>query len=191
MIQFSRQEKLVLLILSAVAVVALALAFWANLGTQRRASEREVVFIVQVDGAVAKPGIYRVREGTRLFEVLDAAGGVTPNAVLQDLNLAQPVYDGQRILIPSREEESTPQTFSTNLGQFIPQASAPQETKLINVNTASQKELVALPGIGETIAQRIIEYRKTHGPFHRPEDLLAVKGIGPKKLEKIRDLISF
>ena len=61
----------------------------------------------------------------------------------------------------------------------------------MNVNTASQKELESLPGVGEVIAQRIIEYREQNGPFYRPEQLLEVKGIGEKKLEAIKDLITF
>ena len=192
MIQFSRQEKLVLLILSAVAVVVLAFTFVANFNAQRRLSEKETFLIVQVDGAVARPGVYKVKEGTRIFEILQEAGGTTPGADLEGINLAQPVYDGQRVSIPSHQNRETPsQSFSTNLDQFLPQLSASAGTKRININTASQEELVSLPGIGEVIAKRIIEHRETHGPFRRPEDLLEVKGIGPKKLEKIRDLISF
>ena len=193
MIQFSRQEKLVLLILSAVAVVVLALAFVANFNAQQRLSEKETLLIVQVDGAVARPGVYKVKEGTRVFEILQEAGGTTSGADLEGINLAQPVYDGQRISIPSHQNREAPsQSFSTNLGQFLPrEVRTPAGTKRININTASQEELVSLPGIGGVIAKRIIEYRQSQGPFRRPEDLLKVKGIGPKKLEKIRDLISF
>jgi competence protein ComEA len=193
MIQFSRQEKLVLLILSAVAVVALALTFFTNFNAQRKLSEKETVMVVQVDGAVVNPGVYKVKEGTRVFEILQEAGGTTSGADLGGINLAQPVYDGQRISIPSRQKQENPaQSFSTNFDQFLPQeARTPAGTKRININTASQEELVSLPGIGEVIAKRIIEYRQSQGPFRRPEDLLKVKGIGPKKLEKIRDLISF
>lgn len=192
MIQFSRQEKLTLLILSTVAIVALGVTFWANFNAQRKLSQREAMLIVQIDGAVQHPGVYKVNEGTRIFELLEKAGGTTENAVLNDINLAQPVYDGQRVFIPSRTAQGdTSPSFSTNLTQFLPQANTSSGTKRINVNTASQEELVSLPGIGEVIAQRIIEYRQTHGPFHKPEDLLEVKGIGSKKLDRIRDLISF
>lgn len=192
MIQFSRQEKLTLLLLSTVAIVFLGVTFWANFNAQRKYSQRETMLIVQVDGAVHRPGVYKVKEGTRIFELLEEAGGTTENAVLNDMNLAQPVYDGQRVFIPSRTAQGdTSSSFSTNLAQFLPQSDTSSTTKRINVNTASKEELISLPGIGETIAQRIIEYRQTHGPFHRPEDLLAVKGIGPKKLDQIRDLISF
>ncbi|MEN3186984.1 MAG: ComEA family DNA-binding protein [Atribacterota bacterium] len=192
MIPFSRQEKLILLILSTVAIVALGITFWANFNAQRAISSKENVLVVQVDGAVKQPGIYRVKEGTRIFEILEKAGGTTEDAFLNDVNLAQPVYDGQRVFIPSRGKgDNTSSSFSTNLTQFLPQPDASLETKRINVNTASKEELIALPGIGEALAQRIIEYRQTHGPFHRPEDLLEIKGIGPKKLDRIRDLISF
>ena len=193
MIQFSRQEKLVLLILSAVAVVALALTFFTNFNAQRKLSEKETVMVVQVDGAVVNPGVYKVKEGTRVFEILQEAGGTTSGADLGGINLAQPVYDGQRISIPSRQKQENPaQSFSTNFDQFLPrEARTPAGTKRININTASQEELVSLPGIGDVIAKRIIEYRQSQGPFRRPEDLLKVKGIGPKKLEKIRDLLSF
>ncbi|MCX7667450.1 MAG: ComEA family DNA-binding protein [Atribacterota bacterium] len=190
MIQFSRQEKLTLLILSTVAVVILGVVFWANFSAQQKLSQKEDIIIVQVDGAVKQPGIYKVKEGTRIFELLEKAGGTTENAVLNDMNLAQPAYDGQRVFIPSRTE-NTPSSFSTNLTQFLPQSDTSSVAKRVNVNTASKEELISLPGIGEAIAQRIIEYRQTHGPFHKPEDLLEVKGIGPKKLDQIRDLISF
>lgn len=190
MMPLSRQEKLVLVVISTVALVALTLVFWVNLNAQRRFLTREQTVIVQVDGAVLRPGIYRVKENTRVFEVLEEAGGTTTDANLQGMNLAQPVYDGQRIVIPSRKTSEGSQ-FSTNLSQFVPQTSSPPGSSHINVNTATLEELVALPGIGEVIAKRIIEYRETHGPFRRPEDLLEVKGIGPKKLEKIKDLVSF
>lgn len=195
MTSFSRQEKLVLLLVASVAVVALTLVLWINFGIQRKSQEKESIFIVQIDGAVISPGIYRVREGTRLFEVLEMAKGTTADADLNGLNLAQPVYDGQRISIPSRKnpEQENP-SFSTNLGEFIQterESLGATTSDRINVNTASLEELVTLPGIGEVIAQRIIDYRKQHGPFHRPEDLLGVQGIGSKKLEKIKDLVTF
>ncbi|MGQ9473363.1 MAG: helix-hairpin-helix domain-containing protein [Candidatus Caldatribacteriaceae bacterium] len=195
MTSFSRQERLVLLLVASGAVVALTLVLWINFGIQRKSQERESIFIVQIDGAVTSPGIYQVREGTRLFEVLEMAKGATANADLSGLNLAQPVYDGQRISIPSRKNPGQETlSFSTNLGDLLQTKRESLETTTpnrINVNTASLEELVTLPGIGEVIAQRIIDYRKQHGPFRQLEDLLGVQGIGPKKLEKIKDLITF
>ncbi|MFO3798114.1 MAG: ComEA family DNA-binding protein, partial [Anaerolineales bacterium] len=119
---------------------------------------------------------------------LQAAGGALAEADLRSLNLARLLVDGERIDVPYKagfeplvEATSTPRSQPT-------QQSTP--TALININYATQEELMTLPGIGPVLAQRIIKYRETYGPFVDVEELLNVKGIGKALLDQIRDLIT-
>ncbi len=140
---------------------------------------------VYVHGAVKNPGVYKVYKGSRVFEVIELAGGLSPSADVRSINLARVVEDGENISVPTIEGTKV-QTPS--VGE---EAQAGRREKLINVNKASVEELEKLPGIGKTIAQRIVNYREKNGPFKSPSDLLKVKGIGEKKLEKIKGLITF
>ncbi|MCS7233140.1 MAG: helix-hairpin-helix domain-containing protein [Synergistetes bacterium] len=139
---------------------------------------------VQVYGAIKNPGVYKVKKGTRLFEVVNMAGGPSPEADIRSVNLAKVVEDGEKIFIPK-------------IGEVLGSSSTRDEgaqgkaSKLVNVNKATVEELERLPGIGKTMAKRIVEYREKNGPFKEPSDLLKVKGIGEKKLEKIRSMITF
>ncbi len=134
---------------------------------------------VSVRGAVVSPGIYTLAPGSILQDALQAAGGVLPQADTSRLNLAAPLSDGQDVRVPLITPTPAPGT---------PQATPPGGGK-INLNTATLAELDSLPGIGPVLAQRIIDYRETHGPFQSVEELLNVEGIGPALLEKIRDRI--
>jgi len=193
---FTRQEKAVLFILGASFTVFLLLVllrmniYSAPPGQAVPQPTGELV--VQVQGAIASPGVYRVAQGTRLYELVDMAGGATGKAELHDLNMAAPLYDGQRVVIPSRED--TPSNFTSNLPSFLPQdTTLPAHTfeQRININTASAQQLETLPGIGEVLAGRIVEYRQQKGAFSSPDDLLGVRGIGTKRLEEIRERITF
>lgn len=180
MIVLSRREKIFCIFASLFALLFIGVVWWVN-----RPKENEATLIVvQIEGEVHHPGVYRVAEGTRVYELIEHAGGTKKEANLQGLNLAAPLYDGQKIFIPpmalSEEGQAMPSTLRNA-----------SSSHLINVNTASQQELESLPGIGEILAQRIVEYRTQNGPFRSPEDLLKVKGIGPKKLEALRDRITF
>lgn len=138
---------------------------------------------VHVTGAVARPGVYALPPGSRVQDALQAAGGPTEDADLERLNLARRLQDGEQVRVPRR---STPQPPAL-AGTATPAAS-PEALK-ININTATAQELEALPGIGPTLAQRIVAYREANGPFTSIEQLLEVKGIGPVLLEKIRPYI--
>lgn len=136
---------------------------------------------VHVTGAVAEPGVYILPPNSIIKDAIHAAGGSLPDADLQSINLAAPVSDGQQIFIGSHQEISaTPQGSLSSITH--------PSTKM-NINTATAPELEELPGIGPSLAQKIIEYRQQNGPFHNLEDLLKVSGIGPAKLEQIQDLI--
>jgi competence protein ComEA len=135
---------------------------------------------VSVRGAVVSPGIYRLAPGSILQDLLDAAGGVLPQADTSHLNLVAPLSDGQEVRVPVQTPTSTGGT---------PASVLPADNEKINLNTATREELESLPGIGPVLAQRIIEYRETHGPFQSVDELRNVDGIGPALLEKIRDLV--
>ncbi len=135
--------------------------------------------LVDVAGWVRRPGVYEFSTGDRVIDALEAAGGARPGAELDALNLAAPLADGTQILVPKE-------------GAAPPAASAPGSTSagLINVNSATATELEALPGVGEVIAQAIVDYRTENGPFASVDELLDVSGIGDATLENIRDLVT-
>lgn len=137
--------------------------------------------IVDVAGAVRRPGVYEFRDGDRIIDAIRTAGGPTGKASMDALNLAAPLTDGAQILVPLAAPPGQAVSGSTTTGGPAP---------LVNVNTASATELEELPGIGEVIAQRIVDYRTQNGPFANVDDLLDVSGIGDAILGDIRDLVT-
>ena len=141
----------------------------------------EVVVLVDVAGWVRHPSVYEFTEGARVIDAIDAAGGARPGALLQALNLAAPLADGTQILVPREGQEGvTPPPVS---GGAVAGG-------LIDVNTATAIELEELPGVGEVIAQAIVDYRTENGPFTSIDQLVDVSGIGDATLESIRDLVT-
>ncbi|NLW17198.1 MAG: ComEA family DNA-binding protein [Firmicutes bacterium] len=134
---------------------------------------------VHVTGAVLRPGVYTLAKGARVDDALDMAGGVLPDALIQGLNLAKPLFDGEQIHVAQAAPSSSDSTSAD-----IP------ATTLININTATAAELETLPGIGPVKAQAIVEYRQQNGAFARIEDLTKVSGIGPKTFERLKHLIT-
>ncbi|HAJ95427.1 MAG TPA: hypothetical protein DCP02_04245 [Actinobacteria bacterium] len=143
---------------------------------------------VHICGEVNDPGVYETEKGSRIIDLIDIGGGKTEHACLDALNLAQKVSDGQRIYIPS-EEEVTDGSYleGSNPGGSL--SGDNEYSKIININTAASGRLEELPGIGPVTAENIIKYREKYGPFEKKEQLMDVSGIGPKKFEKVRDLI--
>jgi len=141
------------------------------------ASERTLV--VQIAGAVAQPGVYRMATGSRVDDLLAAAGGTTAEGDPQRVNLAARLQDGERVYIPRAGEAVDPAQDAS---------SAPGGPIDLNVATTSQLE--ALPGIGPSTAAAIIARRTAIGRFRRVDDLLDVPGIGPAKLESFRKLVT-
>ncbi len=136
--------------------------------------------VVDVAGAVPRPGVYELPDGSRVKDAVDAAGGFLAEADRTGLNLAAPLEDGQQLQIPF-------------LAGAEPVGAArvdePAALDLIDINTADAETLSTLPGIGPTLAQRIVEYRETWGDFYYIEDIMNVEGIGPSTFENIKDLI--
>lgn len=151
---------------------------------------------VDIGGEVAAPGVYEVTEGTRLFEVINRAGGLTEKADIDVINRAETVYDGQKILIASYEEtRSGKNTAGTGAGQTTgsgagsAQGTDNTDGEKVNINTADSAELQSIPGIGPSKADRIIEYRNTQGRFNTIEDIKNISGIGNKTFESIKKYI--
>lgn len=131
--------------------------------------------VVHVAGAVVAPGVYELEAGVRVYDAVLAAGGPTEAADTDQLNLAALLVDGEKVYVP-REGEAVPDTGGSGSAQTV----------VVSINTASARELEALPGIGPVLAGRIVAYRAAHGPFRSVDELINVSGIGPKLLEQLR-----
>lgn len=141
------------------------------------------VILVDVAGWVRRPGVYEFTEGSRVIDAVQAAGGARPGAFLQSLNLAAPLVDGTQILVP-KEGAPPPAPVGGEVGGGVSTGG------LVNVNTATAIDLETLPGVGEVIAQAIVDYRTQNGPFSSVDQLLDVTGIGDATLENIRELVT-
>ncbi|MGB9804176.1 helix-hairpin-helix domain-containing protein [Desulfofundulus sp.] len=161
--------------------------------------------MVHVAGAVEKPGVYRLAAGARVQDAVDKAVA-SPEADLNLLNLAAPLADGQKLVVPLKQPCTTggaealqnmPGSAPVNatprnnpFAQPSAKLPAPGTASQVNINTAGQQELESLPGIGPSLARRIIQYRETSGLFKVPEDIKNVSGIGDKKFEQLKDYIT-
>jgi competence protein ComEA len=137
------------------------------------------VVLAHAAGAVLQPGVYELPAGSRVTDLIDAAGGPSPDADLDRLNLAAPVLDGQRVYVP-------------RVGEVVaaPASGSDEPAGPLDLNTATLEQLDALPGVGPATAQAIIAERDRRGGFRSVDDLLEVRGIGPAKLEQLRDLVT-
>lgn len=146
-------------------------------------SEESVTIYVYVCGAVENPNVYQVDAGSRLFEVIELAGGFTAEADCASLNLARNVVDGEQIVVYTLEETANGMTVVSENG------TAQSGSGLVNINTASLTELTSISGIGESRAQAIIAYREKNGGFASIEDIKKVDGIKDGLFAKIKDYI--
>jgi competence protein ComEA len=150
--------------------------------------------VLHMAGAVARPGIVEVSPGSRIHDAIAAAGGGIPGADLDRLNLAAVVVDGQKIYVPLAGEPlpagSAGAASGDGGGSAAGGAGSPSVAGKTNLNSAGIDELGALPKVGPVLAQRIVDWRKEHGPFTSIEELDAVDGVGPKMLETLLPLVS-
>ena len=144
---------------------------------------------VDVDGAVVSPGVYRLKDGARVAQAIDAAGGLTPEADVTGLNRASKVADGQKIYVPKVGEQQANASGGGSDDSAVSTSGVSDSAGLVNINTASAAELQTLSGIGPSMAQSIIDERTKNGAFASVDDLMRVSGIGEKKLAKIKDCI--
>lgn len=143
---------------------------------------------VHVAGAVRRPGLYRLPAGSRVDDAVAAAGGPAPGAALDSVNLAAVLRDGQKVTVGRLRAASGGGGAAPGGG--APAAPPDEPPWPIDVNSASAAELERLPGVGPVIAGRIVEYREANGPFKGVDDLLAVRGIGPRTLEQLRPYVT-
>lgn len=148
-----------------------------------RPAPTEKPVVVYITGAVPRPGVYALPKNARVQDAISAAGGFLAEAEKSQINLAALIEDGEKLDIPYVEGASP--ILSTPMPEVVTST-----TELINLNTASALELEALPGIGPTTAQKIVDYREQNGPFINAEDIINVSGIGPGTYERIKDLIT-
>lgn len=203
MIQLDRRQQLIVLLLVGVILFSGGYRFARikdkspeklkpALESADENKAKEVT--VHVFGAVAKPGVYQVSQGSRVIDAINMAGP-TGEADLDSIKLASKVTDGQDIPVPFKAgidpaAVGVTQGASTSAGISGRNVFTAPADGLVNINTANQSELDTLPGIGPALAQRIIQYRETNGLFQSIEDLKNVSGIGDKNFENMKDKIT-
>jgi competence protein ComEA len=141
--------------------------------------------VVDVVGAVRRPGLYRLPQGGRVADALGRAGGATRRADLALVNLAAPLADGEQVVVPVRGQGAPAGAAAAGSGASGAASSGP-----VHLNTATADQLDSLPGIGPVTAQKILDYRQKHGAFGSVDELDAVPGIGPARLDQLRDLVA-
>ncbi len=196
--------------LGVVAVAAVAFAAWrfwpapggvevatapqdavtASAETSTGAPAEPAVVVVHVVGAVVHPGVYTLPAGSRVSDAVEAAGGATGNAAEEGVNLARVLADGEQIRMLTRDEVAAGvQADGVAAGAGGGGGGATAGGK-VDLNRATAAELDALPGIGPSTAQKIVDDREANGPFKKVEDLMRVSGIGQKKLDALKDLVT-
>ncbi|MBP3866993.1 MAG: helix-hairpin-helix domain-containing protein [Eggerthellaceae bacterium] len=138
---------------------------------------------VHVSGAVASPGLYELEEGSRVASAVEAAGGFADDAAPESVNLARKLEDGEMVVVSRKSEVGVEAAAQGG------EAGETGSTGIVNINTASEAELETLPGIGPTMAQRIVSDRKANGAYKTVDDLKRVSGIGDRKFESLSGLI--
>ena len=170
-------------------------------------AKKDGVIVVDVVGEVNNPGVVTLDEGARIIDAINAAGGKTDKADISEINLAYVLDDGIRLYIPSFSEmkekkienkitnSTTKETVSDGVGVTNIVIESPtieknsQQNTKININKATLEELKQLPGVGDTVAKAIIDYRNKNGKFNKIDDLKQVSGIGQSKFDNIKELI--
>lgn len=158
---------------------------------ESRSEEKNIPIYIDISGQVQSPGVYEVSHKTRLFEVIEKAGGLTKSADIDMINQAAFVNDGDKIVIPAKggAEQNNSSTASNTANNASTNTNAVVNTGTVNINTADKEALKTLPGIGDALADRIIEYR-SKSPFSKSYELKNVKGIGDAIYENLKEKIS-
>jgi competence protein ComEA len=142
--------------------------------------------VVDVAGAVRRPGVYHLQQGSRVCDLVEAAGGALPTAELAAVNLAARLADGQQVVVPKCGQAAP----AASVGGGGGAGGAVSPAAPVNLNTATLEQLDALPGVGPSTAQKIIDYRGTHGGFRSVDDLKNVSGIGDVRFKALKDLVT-
>ena len=215
-----KDNKTIIVIISIIIIIFLCVFFYTRINMESEYNEisnydilqnetdieieqeETTKIIIHVTGAVKNEGIVQIEEGGRIADAVDAANGFSEDADISQINLAYQLEDGQKIYIPSindekigEEEKVLQKEYVTDeagddiiLEDEISNVKSKKDEK-ININTADQIELEEIPGVGESTAQKIIEYRETNGKFKTIEDIKNVNGIGESKFENMKEKI--
>lgn len=166
-----------------------------NSENNERIEEKQKI-VVHISGNVVNPGVISLEEGSRIIDAINNAGGLTSEADITKINLAYILEDAQKIYIPSKNDEENTVYVSKESGDngVVTSSSGKEESQkeeklMININTANKEEFEKLPGIGSSIATRIVDYRKENGKFNTIEDIKNVSGIGEAKFNNIKSYI--
>lgn len=146
--------------------------------------------VVSVAGRVNNPGLVTVPPGARIADALAAAGGVVPGTDLVTLNLAQPLDDGQQILVGVTAPAGAGAVSGGSAAAAAPGSAAGAGVGLVNLNSATATVLETLPGVGPVMAKAILDWRTKNGSFRRVDQLSEVSGIGPARLAQLRELVT-
>lgn len=183
---------LVLVIIAGVLVLLWNEKKEAPTGSQKTEGEIRV----DIEGAVKNPGLYSLKEGSILEDLLAVCGGFSDSVdgarVAKEFNRAEILSDGQKIYIPTKGEVAGAEAGAASSRAASSSGVESAETPIgkININTATAEQLDTLPGIGPAYASRIIDYRNSHGGFKSIEEIQEVTGIGPKTFEKLKNQIT-
>ena len=212
MFEISKQKKI--LFIGAIGLIVLlgAIGYFYFFSTQteeyipmeefqneiQNVEKNEIIeevkkIVVHISGQVVNPGVFSLEDGSRLIDAINRAGGTTKEADLSKVNLAYLIEDAQKIYIPSIKEKEEVAYISKENGDTTivtnGNTTKTEEKIIINLNTANEEELEKIPGIGASIANKIIAYRKENGKFKAIEDIKNVSGIGESKFSKIKEYI--
>lgn len=204
MFNLSNQEKITIIFLLIVIVIALGIILYNNFNFEEKFAIGPPVnssedsspvkievpsVIIHITGAVKNPGVYQLKSTDRVIDAVRIAGGATEVANLDAVNLAALLRDGQKIIIPYKILKNPEEENNENIYKSIEGMYSSSTSGKININTANASTLQTLPGIGPVLSERIIEYRNQNGLFGIIDDIKDVSGIGEKKFEGIKDLI--
>ena len=194
----NRKRIIFILILAFLIVAGSFYSFWQKNTVIENTSSGEAIakgasnieekpneMIVYISGAVYKPGVFELPSTARVFDAVVMAGGLTPDADVAKINMAQKLKDGMHIHVETRSS-----TQGQGGADITSNVSKIKSGSKININTADKSQLDTLPGVGPALAERIVEYRQTNGGFHDIEELKKVSGFGPSKFEKVKDKVT-
>jgi competence protein ComEA len=195
-----QRRRLLLIAASALVLILLAGRFVLTAGTTTPAAPLppppaasagvtglpSARVVVDVVGAVRRPGLYRLERGARIADAVARAGGATRKAELASVNLAAPLADGEQVVVPERGAPGAAAPAGAGGTTAAPGTPAGP----VHLSTATLEQLDSLPGIGPVTAQKILDYRAKHGAFSSTDELDAVPGIGPARMDQLRDLVA-
>lgn len=203
--ELSFKQKLAIGIVGALIIIGVGVyIYWANKAEEYDFNDfyantepdkkKENTIIVHITGEVKNAGIIELPEESRIADAIEQAGGVTEEADLDQVNLAFVLSDGQKIYIPNKKEREANEekayiTAESGNNVIIKDKVEGGKKQKVNINEAKQEDFEELPGIGPSIAKKIIEYREQNGKFTSIDELQEVKGIGEAKFENIKEYI--